>query len=192
MISIIDTGSGNIASIHNMLSYLNFSNKVTTDLDILDNSKILILPGVGTFDYVINQLQRNNIFEFLKNPKNLENKYLIGICVGMQLLFDESKEGNLKGLSLIGGNVKKFEKLHMGWNNIFFNNETKVSKNDFYYFAHNYYVECDKKNVLKYCNHTVKFPAIVKKKNIFGIQFHPEKSHVNGIDLFRNLITSLK
>ena len=134
MISIIDTGSGNIASIHNMLSYLNFSNKVTTDLDILDNSKILILPGVGTFDYVINQLQRNNIFEFLKNPKNLENKYLIGICVGMQLLFDESQEGNLKGLSLIEGNVKKFEKLHMGWNNIFFNNETKVLKNDFYYF----------------------------------------------------------
>ena len=135
MISIIDTGSGNIASIHNMLSYLNFSNKITTNLDILQNSKILILPGVGTFDYVINELQRNNIFDFLKNPKNLENKYLIGICVGMQLLFDESKEGNLKGLSLIEGNVKKFEKLHMGWNNIFFNNETKVSKNDFYYYC---------------------------------------------------------
>ena len=193
MISIIDTGSGNILSISNMLYHLNYDHSLAYGIEDLEKSKIIILPGVGTFDYVVKELHEKKIFNFLKNKKNLDGKFLIGICVGMQVLFEKSEEGNLCGLSLINGNVKKFDTLHMGWNNIFGKTpEKNSSRSNYYYFAHNYYIDCDESNIVYYCNHSVSFPALVKKENIYGIQFHPEKSHLNGMSLLDNLISNIK
>ena len=109
----------------------------------------------------------------------------------MQILFEESEEGNLKGLSLLKGKVKKFDKLHMGWNNVYSDKIELDNRSDLFYFAHNYFVDCDKSLILAHCKHNFEFPAIVHKDNIYGIQFHPEKSHTNGIDLLKKILISL-
>lgn len=193
MISIINTGSGNILSISNMLYHLDYEHFLAQSIEDLEKSKIIILPGVGTFDYIVKELHEKKIFNFLKNKKNLDGKFLIGICVGMQVLFEKSEEGKLSGLSLINGNVKKFDSLHMGWNNIFCKSQIiDSSMSSYYYFAHNYYINCDESYISYYCNHTVTFPAMVKKENIYGIQFHPEKSHLNGMNLLNNLISNIQ
>ena len=112
----------------------------------------------------------------------------------MQLLFEKSEEGIESGLCLIDGNVKKFNQTnvkvpHMGWNNVYGDNfYTDLNKEKFY-FAHSYYVDCDEKYVHAYCDYEIKFPAIVKSNNIYGIQFHPEKSNVNGIKLIKKILS---
>ncbi len=194
-ILIINAG-GNILSLKNILFHCGFEAKIYEDKDILNDFDLVFLPGIGSFDKVIENLKKINLIEQLKNLSNLDNTYLIGICVGMQILFDNSEEGKLHGLGLLPGNVKKFLSsdeqagLHMGWNEITTKKFKDFDKKKFY-FAHNYYVECSNKYIISTSNHLIEFPTIVQNKNIIGIQFHPEKSHKNGINLINFLLNNI-
>ena len=186
-ILIINTG-GNISSLINILNFCGYEAKVYEKHSDLKNHDIFFLPGIGSFDNSIKTLKDQNIYEDLKNLNTIKNKKIIGICVGMQILFNKSEEGSLEGLSLIRGNIKKFKDLHMGWNEIYSHGNNVQSEENLFYFAHNYYVDCDKNFIHSYCKHSIEFPAIIKKDNIYGIQFHPEKSHTNGISLFKKIL----
>lgn len=191
-IAIIESG-GNVHSLKKILNFSGFDSYIVDSPKNINDFNTYILPGIGSFDNPLKKLKDLSLLEFFSKPSNFENKKLIGICSGMQILFDKSEEGERNGLSLIPGNVRKFRNIkykipHMGWNyleteNLSFN--LKIKK---FYFAHSYYIDCDEKYVLSYCNYDINFPAIVKKNNIWGIQFHPEKSHLNGVELFQNII----
>ena len=190
MITIINSETGNFLSVVNILKKIGYETTLTDDYDLISNSKVLIFPGVGNFDHVMNKIYEKKIE---KNSK------ILGICVGMQALFTKSQEGKLKGLNLIKGEIKKFsfkEKNfkvpHMGWNKVIFNNNTKfhkiLSENRFY-FVHSYFAECnDKKDILGITNYSIDFVSSVKKDNIFGVQFHPEKSHYFGKKFLKTFI----
>jgi glutamine amidotransferase len=195
MIGILDYGVGNIASIASMLDYLDipyiFVNK---KLDFDKVSK-LIIPGVGSFDYAMKKLHE---IDFVNSIKlfALQKKIIIGICLGMQLLGSKSEEGIESGLNLIDFEVKSLLNYtdlnvpHMGWTNvekseIYFKN----SPIDKFYFVHSYFVpeSIDPYNyeTILTCNYGFKFSAGIKKDNIYGFQFHPEKSHNFGMNLFK-------
>lgn len=194
MISVVDTGSGNINSIVNMLNHLGFQNSLTCSTSDFQKSKYIILPGIGSFDSVIKNLKIKNLLNFFKDETNFKDKFLIGICVGMQILVENSEEGIEDGLGLIPGNVIKFDKKkmrvpHVGWNKIHGKNFYPECDNQKYYFAHSYHVNCDEKYIWATFNYASHYPAIIKRKNIIGIQFHPEKSHKNGMLLFQKLFS---
>ena len=191
-IAIIESG-GNLQSLKKILNFSGFETFIVNSSENINDFNIYILPGIGSFDNPLNKLKDLSLLEFFSKPSNFEKKKLIGICSGMQILFDKSEEGEQNGLSLIPGNVKRFRDIkykipHMGWNYLKTENLPFSLKNKKFYFAHSYYIDCDEKYVLSYCNYDINFPAIVNKKNIWGIQFHPEKSHLNGVELFKNII----
>lgn len=198
MITIIDYGIGNIGSIINMLDYIGIKSKTTSDPDEVYNSKKLILPGVGAFD---SAMQKINSIKDLKeslSQKVIKDKVpLMGICLGMQLLTNSSEEGNLPGLGWIDADVKKFpvsKKMkvpHMGWNNVQIISTDKITKNltekEKYYFVHSYYVSVkDKKNSLMTTKYGLEFDSGIFFENIYGFQFHPEKSNKYGMKLLKN------
>ena len=194
---IIDYGLGNLASIRNMLKQIGLEPTISNDYNLISNSKNLILPGVGNFEKGIQNLKVKSLDKAIK--KACKNKArLLGICLGMHLLFDKIEEGNSSGLGLVEGQVKKFEfkngkfKVpHMGWNNVEFSEQSKLNftykEKHKFYFAHSYYVECDnKENEVAITNYGFKFTSSIEKNNIFGVQFHPEKSHNFGKSFLRN------
>jgi len=195
-ISIINSGSGNIASLKNMLSFLGYNPVVCDQVEDLNKSDFIFLPGVGSFDNAIKNLKQKNFYDYLKEKKNFDNSILIGICVGMQLLFESSEEGTEKGLNLLSGKIKKFSVKsikvpHMGWNSVFGDNFYKNCNGKRYYFAHSYYAVCDDSDIIvAKSEYGKRFPVYVKKNNIQGIQFHPEKSHKNGMELLNNILYS--
>lgn len=197
MLCIIDYGIVNLGSLKNTLNNENISFEVKTLPSELNKFSHAILPGVGNFKVASNKINewKPFILKFLKN-KN----YLLGICLGMQLLFEFSEESNnqeLKGLELIKGNVtklpmsSKYKIPHMGWNNIKFKKKHPLfsgvnNKVDFY-FAHSFF--CKPKNqkiVYGETNYMIKIPSIIIDKNIIGFQFHPEKSYAHGSKLLKN------
>lgn len=202
MITIIDYNMGNIASIENMLKKFGAEAIVTSDPSIIEEAEKIILPGVGSFDYGMNNLNKLGITEVLKT-KVLEEKIpLLGICLGMQLLTQKSEEGTLPGLGFINAKTVKFqqehceEKIkipHMGWNYIKVNNES-ILFDDFnkemrFYFVHSFYVECEKQeNVLANTQYGKTFASVIGNDNILGVQFHPEKSHSYGMKLLKNFV----
>lgn len=200
MIGIVNYGSGNIQAIVNIYNNLNIPTKVISDPSELKRVEKLILPGVGAFDATMQQLIDSGLKEELDRLVLSEKKPILGICVGMQILALGSDEGKLPGLGWIDGMVKKFDTTtfkhkpylpHMGWNTIYPEKEhsvlSKLDQNLGFYFVHSYYFECaDSNNVLASTNYGIKFSSAVHKDNIFGMQFHPEKSHSNGIKLLAN------
>ena len=196
-ILIIDTDIGNTNSIKNMIERIGHDVKISQSFQDLNLYKIILLPGVGSFDAAIEKLKKKNFYDFLRDKNFMKSKFLIGICLGMQILFSQSAEGDEKGLDLIPGSVIKFDKNrvkvpHMGWNYLkdCFDNFQVLNKQR-YYFAHSYYSKCEEKYVKAYCEYSSLFPAIVQKDNIIGIQFHPEKSNQNGILLFKNILNNI-
>jgi glutamine amidotransferase len=200
MISILDYGSGNINAIKNIYERLNIPFEFAQTKNEIEKADHIILPGVGAFDETISTLQQKNLLEVL-NRKVLDQKTpLLGICVGMQMLADSSEEGQLQGLGWIPGKVKKFDKNlipgkpklpHLGWNSIEVVKDSPLFKNVDsevgFYFVHSYYYECaDTTHVMATCEYGKTFHAAVNKDNVYGVQFHPEKSHENGIELLRN------
>lgn len=198
-IVIIDYQCGNLKSIKNMISRIGYESEISSDIEIIQNADKIILPGVGSFDYGINQLKKLNIYDFLKKlPKE---KYLLGICLGMQMLLNNSQEGVENGLSLIDGSVLKFpsNKLlpvpHMGWNSIHCNDIPKTSlldrsKDYKFYFTHSFYASCSNpKNKIAETDYILRFDSVITKGNIFGVQFHPEKSHKYGMEFFKNFLS---
>ena len=195
MIGIIDYGIGNINAFYNIYKEKNINLKIISNTKDLDkNIKKLILPGVGSFDNAISLLQEKQLFkkivDFTKNPDNK----ILGICVGMQILALKSLEGNLNGMELIDG---KFEKLknkvlpHIGWNSIKIKNRINlfdgVDQNSYFYFLHSFAL-LNLKEQHKVCEtfYGENFVSAFKKDNIYGIQFHPEKSHLLGSKILLN------
>ena len=195
MIGIIDYGMGNIKAFYNIYKEKNIDLKIISNSGDLDqNIKKLILPGVGSFDNAITLLQEKKLFKKIINfTKNPENK-ILGICVGMQILALQSLEGNLNGMALIDG---KFEKLnnkilpHIGWNSVNFKNKINlfngIDQNSYFYFLHSYAL-LNLNEKYKVCEtfYGENFVSAFKKDNIYGIQFHPEKSHLLGSKILLN------
>lgn len=200
MITIIDYGSGNIKAIANIYEKLKVGFTIASTPEQVIGAKKIFLPGVGAFDETISKLDSTG-FRKVLDIEVLENKVpIMGICVGMQILADRSEEGKCKGLGYIKGKVKKLDanlilqkpKLpHLGWNSIEIlkNNELLKDIDPLFgfYFLHSFYFECEDQNdVLATTFYGSTFASAVQRENVFGIQFHPEKSHRNGVNLLHN------
>jgi glutamine amidotransferase len=200
MITIIDYGSGNIRAIGNIYDKLNVEYTIAKSPEQVIGAKKIFLPGVGAFDETISKLDSTG-FRKVLDKEVLENKVpIMGICVGMQILAESSEEGTCKGLGYIKGKVKKIDssmlkqkpKLpHLGWNSIEIIKENMLLQNIDpvfgFYFLHSFYFECtDPNDVLATTFYGSTFASAVQRENVFGIQFHPEKSHRNGVNLLHN------
>jgi len=199
MIGIVDYGVGNIKAFANIYKNFDMPYKIVkTKDDFFDVTK-LVLPGVGSFDHAMTNLQNSGMRETLDELVLGKKLPVIGICVGMQMLAKSSDEGVSPGLGWIDGVVKKFDKLkiqngplpHMGWNSLNIKITKQIVKNlednPRFYFLHSYYFECNnKKNVIATSTYGEEFECIVNHDNIYGIQCHPEKSHHNGMQLLKN------
>jgi glutamine amidotransferase len=197
MITIVDYGMGNLGSIQNMLKAVDVQSVVTSDYRIISNAQKLILPGVGAFDSAMERINGSGLRDVL-DRKVLEEKVpVLGICLGMQLLTRGSEEGVLPGLGWIQGDTTRFPKIeglkvpHMGWNLVASSSTSKLTKDlgeePRFYFVHSYAVSVDdqKHSILK-TTYGIKFDSAIQKGNIYGAQFHPEKSHRFGKRLFKN------
>ncbi len=198
VITIIDYGVGNLISISNAISYLGYQSiNISSDFHEIINSDALILPGVGAFAPAMQNL-RNLGLDHVLNEVVLEaRKPILGICLGMQLMADTSEENGLNnGLGWIPGNVvklnipEKFVVPHVGWNNIQILKKSPLFKNDNqqldFYFDHSYHYKCEEKYIISECNYSCSITSAIAYKNIYGVQFHPEKSQNNGLRLFRS------
>lgn len=199
MITIVDYGMGNLGSILNMFKRIGVESEITKDKEKIASATKVLLPGVGSFDAAMERIDHGGFREIL-NKKALNDRIpILGICLGMQLLTESSEEGKLPGLGWIPGKTIKFNfdgnsKLkvpHMGWNSVFEKNPSLLIRNlspePRFYFVHSYYVKADDPgNVLTTTIHGLEFHSIVQRGNIFGAQFHPEKSHKFGMKLLEN------
>ena len=196
MVAIIEYGMGNVASVQKALRFLKMESIVTSNLEEIDNSKYIILPGVGSFHQAMENLEDRKLIPFLKE-KVAEGKPFLGICLGMQLLAERGHEdGITAGLGFIEGDVIRIPEFnlpvpHIGWNNItikipqYFDN----LKDNNFYFVHSYFFNAkniqDISATVKYGSDLV---AVVQKNNVFGTQFHPEKSQTAGLQVLKNFI----
>lgn len=201
MITIVDYGMGNLGSIYNMFKFLNIDASIEYDPDKILKAKKLLLPGVGSFDTAMSKINAIGLLEVLNEKALQEQIPVLGICLGMQLLTRGSEEGQLPGLGWIPADTVGFkEKIdlnykipHMGWNIVRSDKESPLTK-EFYkwdevrfYFVHSYFVQVDhQENSILKTNYGVEFDSAIQKDNIFGAQFHPEKSHKFGMKLFEN------
>ncbi len=196
-INIIDYGVCNASSVQNMLTRIGYPCSIVSSPKEITSKNKLILPGIGSFDNGIKNLEKLSWIDYFKNDFDSNNQYLLGLCLGMQLLLDESEEGELKGLGIIPGQVKKLyfdlnNKIpNIGWRNVKILNSNpivkKLDKDDRFYFVHSYFCNVkDDKNIIASTQHSIKFPAIITKNRIFGCQFHPEKSNIYGMKILEN------
>ncbi len=198
MIGIISYGIGNILAIKNILDEIGASVVIIDDPEQINiNINKIILPGVGSFDKAIELLQEKKFIEKIKNFVKKKNNFLLGICVGMQILATKSEEGDNDGLNLIPGKVKKLREAkivpHVGWNKIhnLKNNPLflNLKDGDSFYFLHSYYYELEMHNLeIASSFYFQNFTSAINYNNIYGIQFHPEKSHKSGKIIFENFV----
>ena len=203
MIAVIDYGVGNLFSLLSSLNYVGLHTKLTNDIEEIKNANGIILPGVGAFRDAIGNLEKYGLKETLINEAK-NGKPFLGICLGMQMLFEKSYEyGEYEGLGLINGTVEEIKKYilensdlkipHMGWNSLIINERFKndkilkdVDNNEYVYYVHSYFAKTDTKNIVTYSEYGTKIPGIVKNENVYGMQFHPEKSGDTGLKLLKN------
>ncbi|HUQ64957.1 MAG TPA: imidazole glycerol phosphate synthase subunit HisH [Flavitalea sp.] len=199
MITIIDYGMGNLGSISNMFKRIGVASEVTGDHGKIRAAKKILLPGVGAFDAAMERINEGGLKPLL-NEKVLNEKVpVLGICLGMQLLTNSSEEGKLPGLGWIPARTSRFrfdehsnlKVPHMGWNRVYEKNPSALTNElppePRFYFVHSYYVLTEnEKHVVATTTHGVEFNSIIQKENIFGAQFHPEKSHKFGMKLLEN------
>jgi imidazole glycerol-phosphate synthase subunit HisH len=200
MIAIVDYGSGNVAAIADILKRLKLPHKITRDHAELRAADRYILPGVGAFDPTMRTLKESGLVGLLNDEVHGRDKKILGICVGMQILGDASDEGDLPGLGWIPGRIRRIDssaiegptKLpHMGWNSIQLKGPSPlfegVDLERGFYFLHSYYFDAtDPASVIATVRYGRELPCGVVSGNVFGMQFHPEKSHANGVAVFRN------
>jgi glutamine amidotransferase len=200
MITIVDYGVGNIAAFLNTYHRLNIEAKTARTAEQLDDASRILLPGVGSFDHAMERLEQSGMRAALDNLALRKGVPILGVCVGMQMLGRDSDEGTRPGLGWIDGRVRALGSLvsedqfpvpHMGWNDV----RPVVSSQLFdgldaggrFYFLHSYYFECDRAaDAIAVTNYGTDFACATNAGNIFGVQFHPEKSHHAGARLLQN------
>jgi glutamine amidotransferase len=202
MIGIIDYGVGNLGNVKIALDRLGVESAITGDVGELADADALLLPGVGAFGDSVDRVNSTGIRAFLDSWVD-EGKPLLGICVGMQMLFEKSHEfGEHAGLGYLKGEVARFDSTrakvpHMGWNEL----ETigddpileGVANGEYVYFVHSFYAEASSENLVAYANYAgVKASAIVRKGSVYGVQFHPEKSARTGLRILSNFLESTR
>ncbi len=202
MLTIIDYKAGNVRSIQNMLKKIGVKSIISDKIEDIENAEKLILPGVGAFDYGMEQLEKSELIPLL-NRKVLEEKTpILGICLGVQLMTKSSEEGSKTGLGWFDATTIKFDKNklpenykipHMGWSEVDYNTSSKLFLNFLeiprFYFVHSFYLQANNENdVLANANYAYNFVAALERENIIGVQFHPEKSHKFGMQIFRNFV----
>jgi len=201
VIGIVDYNMGNLASVINAFAKVGADAKLESDPSKLSQYKKLILPGVGAFGDAMEHLKSNGMDKAVQAYAKT-GKPLLGICLGMQLLFESSEEfGSTKGLGLIPGKVVAFDEAqfdhpqkvpHMGWNELFVQKDTPLFaelEKDFYlYFVHSFHAKCDDKYAIGKTHYGYEFVSAVQNDNIYGIQPHPEKSHENGLKIIENFV----
>ena len=202
MVLVLNFGAGNIGSIYNMLCRIGAAPLVSSSPEDVLRARKIILPGVGAFDAGMSGLESAGLIPALRRRVLDDGVPLLGLCLGMQMLMSGSEEGQRNGLGWIEGEVVRFQatarfpKLkipHMGWNIVhsksaegFFSGMEKDAR---FYFAHSYHVLCrDEQDVLAVAAHGGEFVAAVQRKNVMGVQFHPEKSHRFGMQLLKNFV----
>ena len=195
-IAIIDYGAGNIFSVKNALDHLGVNSRLTSDRKAIEAADAVRLPGVGAFPAAIEELSKKGLVDVIKQQAAV--KPFLGICLGMQMLFDKSYEfGESEGLGLIHGTVKRIDEPrlvipHMGWNKLVYTHDcpltAKKTDNDYVYFVHSYKAFCDNEdeNLYAYCEYGSRVTALVSDgKFVYGSQFHPEKSGEVGLNMLR-------
>ncbi|MGF7010828.1 glutamine amidotransferase [Lachnospiraceae bacterium PF1-22] len=199
MIAIIDYDAGNMRSVEKALLYLEAEVKVTRDREELLAADKVVLPGVGNFGDAMSKLKEYNLIPTIKEVA-ASGKPFLGICLGLQLLFESSEESpGVEGLSLLPGKIVKFPVTpgykipHMGWNSLNFKNAGRLfaglGENSFVYFVHSYYLQAAEKEMVKATSdYILEFDASIERGNVFGCQFHPEKSGDVGLQILQNFV----
>ena len=201
MIAIIDYGAGNIFSVKNALDYLGLESRLVSDIDSVRSADAVILPGVGAFPAAMKKLEATGLVDTIKEEAG--KKPFLGICLGMQLIFEKGYEfEETDGLGLIGGSVIKMEEPdliipHMGWNKLEKLNDCPLLANvgdiEYVYFVHSYKAQCEDKNIAAYSEYGGRVPALVYNgKYVYGAQFHPEKSGETGLKILRSFADLIK
>jgi glutamine amidotransferase len=202
MITVVDYGVGNLASIRNMFKKAGADVLISSDPSEIAAADKLILPGVGAFDTCVQKLQGSGLLDTINKRVLTDKVPVLGVCVGLQLLTQGSEEGNLPGLGWIRGSVVKFKQAllppelkipHMGWTDVEISKPSPLFENMYedprFYFVHSYHLQIDNpEDALVKATYGYTFVAGVERENIMGVQFHPEKSHKFGLRLFENFI----
>ncbi len=200
-ISILDTKSANFHSVKKAVDKYNPNNEITSNIDIIEKSKGLIIPGVSTTDTVLSNIKKLGLEETINDFYN-SGKPILCICVGMQILFEKSEEGKIPGLGILKGSVKKipesknnekFKVPHMGWNQLNLNKNNKlfegVDNNSNFYFVHSYYCDPEEDKIISgTTKYSIEMCASIKQNNLYAVQFHPEKSAADGLKIYKNFI----
>lgn len=200
--AVVDYGMGNLFSIKKLVDRLGFACTITSDKAEILNAQKVILPGVGHFGKAMHHLAEANLIDVLNEKALVQKSPILGICLGMQLMASFSEEGNVEGLSWFDAKVEKFtinnkelfKVPHVGWNTVTHEQRNSVllkdvRPDDEFYFVHSYHLTSSvDENVLCYTNYEYKFISAIQRENIFGVQFHPEKSHGAGEQMIKNFL----
>lgn len=198
---IIDYGMGNLHSVFRKLKHLNVDAVVSNDIKLISQAEKIVLPGVGHFAKAMENLNKLNLIEVLNEMVLVKKRPILGICLGMQIMANLSEEGFCDGLGWFDAEVVRFKhekssaykNPHMGWNNVIVKKESQlmhdISEQDEFYFVHSYHLVVNNEaDVLNETCYDYKFCSAIEKDNIFGVQYHPEKSHGAGEKLLRNFM----
>ena len=200
MINIVNYRVGNLQNIQNAFSTLGVSSQIVDNPEELKTAEKIVLPGVGSFGYCMQMIKKYNFDEIIKE-KIKQGKILLGICVGMQVLFEWGLEkGEHRGLGILKGKVVKLQSKYkipqVGWNKVFFKDTSKIykpHKTAWFYFVHSYHcIPEDKKIIFASCNYDQKIVSIIQKENLWGTQFHPEKSQQDGLNFLTQFANCIK
>jgi glutamine amidotransferase len=200
MVTIIDYGMGNLGSVKKAFELLKCKIEISNNPEKIRCANKIVLPGVGQFRAGMNNLRNMNLIDAINDAVNIKKKPILGICLGMQLLAKHSEEGDSSGLGWIDAEVVRFVNIanklkipHMGWNSIQQVKECPIldfnNNNYEFYFVHSYHFKAnDPNDIIAHTNYYYDFVSVVQKGNIFGVQFHPEKSHDGGRNLLQKFI----
>lgn len=196
MIAIIDYGAGNLRSVKKAFDFLKVQSKIASRSEEIDNAEKIVLPGVGAFGAAAEKLQTSDFWEYIQGWIR-EDRPFLGICLGMQLLMESSDESTeVSGLHKFGGKCLRFQSgkvPQIGWNNVEIERDSRlftgINNNAFFYFLHGYFVQSEDREIITaQTEYGVRYPSVIEKGNVIGVQFHPEKSGATGLRLLQNWV----